>query len=527
MRSSMMSAFFTEDSGENRALLRARVGLFTGLIAALSGGFFLSGCVVTLLVAPAQLVDVLAHPATQAHLAGTAVAILGWLAAKVPSLWTRTLDLLDAGTMLGISIAFACMAFGSHPGHQGEIIVVLALSWVLVARTALVPSRAIKSAAIAAACMTPVTITTYLAAPEAQLMRAVYVMFWGAVAVITTALISRVIYGLREQVREAMKVGQYTLDERVGAGAMGVVYRASHALLRRPTAIKLLNPERTSPRDVARFEREVQLTSGLTHPNTVSIYDFGRTPAGVFYYAMEYLDGVTLEELVRVDGPQPYRRVVHVLNQCCGALHEAHDAGLVHRDIKPANIILTMRGGARDVVKIVDFGLVKEVATDLPPGATERGTIAGTPHYLAPEAIIDPSTTDGRADLYSLGATAYFLLTGRTVFLGDSLVEVCAKHIHEPPEPPSRWAPSPVPPALDAIILACLEKDPAARPKGAEALGAMLAEGAFPAWTQEDARNWWADRGRAVGHRVRSPLPSTEGSIEIDLRGRGANRADA
>ena len=200
---------------------------------------------------------------------------------------------------------------------------------------------------------------------------------------------------------------------------MGIVYRAHHALLRRPTAVKLLPAGRAGESNLSRFEREVQLTSSLTHPNTVAIYDYGHTPDGIFYYAMEYLDGMDLEELVELDGAQDPARVVHVLRQVCGALAEAHGVGLVHRDIKPANILLCERGGIPDTAKVVDFGLVKQLSTSgVGPGVSTVNNIMGTPLYLSPEAITSPEKVDARSDLYALGAVAYYLVTGKAVFEG-------------------------------------------------------------------------------------------------------------
>ena len=200
---------------------------------------------------------------------------------------------------------------------------------------------------------------------------------------------ARIIFGLQ-------KLGQYTLGEKIGEGGMGVVYKASHAMLRRPTAIKLLRPEKAGEESVLRFEREVQLTSRLSHPNTIAIYDYGRTPDGVFYYAMEYLTGITLTELIKGDGPQAEERVIHLLAQICGSLAEAHEAGLVHRDIKPGNIMLCVRGGMYDVVKVLDFGLVREVDRSEDTEVTNVTSITGTALYIAPEVITVGSTIDAR-----------------------------------------------------------------------------------------------------------------------------------
>ena len=221
---------------------------------------------------------------------------------------------------------------------------------------------------------------------------------------------SQVIYGLRAQVVEAERMGQYVLEKRRRSG-MGTVYLARHALLRRPTAIKLLPADKAGAETISRFEREVQNTSMLSHPNTVAIFDYGRTPEGVFYYAMEYLEGVDLQRLVERFGPQSPARVVHILAQICGALAEAHARGLVHRDVKPANAILCERGGVPDTGKVVDFGLVKDMGTRArsPAGSdaalqTDINTIVGTPADLAPEAIASPDEVDARSEIYAIGA---------------------------------------------------------------------------------------------------------------------------
>src|SRR6185503_3012449 len=211
------------------------------------------------------------------------------------------------------------------------------------------------------------------------------------------------------EVRDARRLGRYTLLEKIGEGGMGAVYSVRHAMLRRPTAMKLLPPQKFGAQNVARFEREVQLTARLTHPNTIRIFDYGRTPDGIFYYAMEYLDGANLAEVIAEGGPMPAGRVIHILDQVAGALTEAHGIGLIHRDVKPANIILTEQGGVPDVAKILDFGLVKEMGETGADPLTHADTLTGTPMYMSPEAIAAPDQVDARADLYALGAVGYYL----------------------------------------------------------------------------------------------------------------------
>ncbi len=223
---------------------------------------------------------------------------------------------------------------------------------------------------------------------------------------------------LRHQIGSQRQLGQYTLEEKIGEGGMGIVFRARHALLKRPTAIKLLKAELANARTIAWFEREVQLASQLTHPNTIEIYDYGVTPEGVFYYVMEFLDGTTLEQLVRREGPLDSPRVVLILQQIAGSLREAHSMGLVHRDIKPHNIMLCRRGGENDVVKVLDFGLVKQIHG---PEATSHTVLAGTPMYMAPERLDAPQENDPRIDIYAFGAVGFFLLTGREIFLDDGV----------------------------------------------------------------------------------------------------------
>jgi serine/threonine-protein kinase len=353
------------------------------------------------------------------------------------------------------------------------------------------------------------------------------IMEW-TIATITCTVISRVIYGLRAEVREARRFGQYVLERKIGEGAMGVVYRATHAMLRRPAAIKLLLKDRASEADLARFEREVQLTSRLVHPNTISIFDYGRTAEGVFYYVMEYLDGLDLQSLVDRYGPVEPARAIHILAQISGALAEAHALGLIHRDIKPANIVLTERPDEPDVVKVVDFGLVKSFGGNLAASAA-GDAIVGTPLYMAPEAISRPDTIDGRSDLYAVGAVAYFLLTGRQVFEAASVLEVCSKHMLETPVPPSQRLGNALPADLEAIVLGCLAKDRDARPASAASLRFALLACADAAHIDlAAARVWWqAQRASRTStpSSVDDPVDdasSRPATMSIDLGSRNA-----
>jgi serine/threonine-protein kinase len=273
--------------------------------------------------------------------------------------------------------------------------------------------------------------------------------------------------------------------------------------------VKLLKTDQTSETSLKRFEREVQLTARLTHPHTITIFDYGRTPEGLFYYAMELLDGASLERVVGVAGALPAARVLHVLYHVAGALTEAHDVGLIHRDIKPANIILCRRGGMDDFPKVVDFGLVKDLEQGASAGLTRADTLAGTPLYLSPEAVTAPDRVDARSDLYSLGAVGYFALTGMNVFSGRTLVEVCSHHLHTPPEPPSARLGRAVPEDLETLLLQCLEKNPENRPRSAHELCRRLeACAAFGGWTGDDARAWWSEHGALVAEAPQAVDPS-------------------
>lgn len=343
-------------------------------------------------------------------------------------------------------------------------------------------------------------------APIAQVRRSLWILSGllttlGAVALAASLSTVR----LRREVGEARKLGQYTLEEKIGAGGMGTVYKARHALLRRPTAVKVLNGSDADEAAVTRFEREVQIASSLTHPNTVEIYDYGRTNDGVFYFAMEYLPGVDLEKLVDLDGPVPPARVLHILAQVLGSLAEAHALGMVHRDVKPANIILGQRGGVPDFVKLVDFGIAKAPSVGGSSEITNAAVVSGTPLYIAPESLADPSCASAQSDLYALGVVAFYLLTGCRLFTGTSPLDILNRVMNEPARRPSDLAPA-VPKELDDLIYSCLSKDPTQRPASARhMLMEIKSISANHPWSEVDANHWWRDLHRRLDNMPARP----------------------
>jgi serine/threonine-protein kinase len=311
---------------------------------------------------------------------------------------------------------------------------------------------------------------------------------------------ARIIYGLGRDILRAEELGSYHLKELIGRGGMGEVWRASHNMLARPAAIKLIRGDTldSEPGGVdtalTRFEREAQATASLQSPHTVELYDYGVSDDGSFYYVMELLDGIDLESLVERFGPLPAERVVHILRQACLSLGEAHRRGLIHRDLKPANLFLCQRAFELDFLKILDFGLVRHSA--LAPvsesAVTKTGLLAGTPSYMAPEMAMGSEEMDGRADIYALACVAYKLLTGRRVFEEKNVVATIFAHVNTAPQPPSNVSELRIPPELDALILACLSKDPSGRPRTAEELDRELERISLAEpWTGERAADWW------------------------------------
>ncbi len=303
---------------------------------------------------------------------------------------------------------------------------------------------------------------------------------------------------LRQQAFEARQLGQYRLRHLIGSGGMGEVYLAEHQLMKRPCAIKTIRPEKAGdPKVLARFEREVRMTAKLSHWNSIDIFDYGRTDDGTFYYVMEYLPGMNLSDLVEQFGPLPPERVIHFMRQTCDALAEAHGVGLIHRDIKPANIFAAYRGGIYDVAKLLDFGLAKPMVEPEAGDAhlTQEGSVTGSPLYMSPEQATCDSEPDARSDIYSLGAVAYYLLTGRPPFDHEKPIKVLISVAHDAVVPPSEIRPN-VPEDIEQIVLRCLEKDPDHRYQDVEDFAAAL-DGCESAgrWTREDANAWWETNG--------------------------------
>jgi serine/threonine-protein kinase len=463
------------------------------------------------------------------HVVTLAPALAVWLRCRGRLMATSVVEALDAGLTIAACIFYALLGMSASSSLSVAFSVPLAMSYTLLGRSIIVPSSFLRTLLISAAGAAPTIVyfktqsvsTAFGQSPASARVFVLFGTVWCTFAVFAAAANSRQLYGLRARIREIGKLGQYTLEAKIGEGGMGTVYRATHAMLRRPAAIKLLAKDRASEKDQARFEREVQLTSTLSHPNTIDIFDYGRTADGVFYYVMEYLAGLDLDKLVKEHGPLEPARAIHILVQVCGALGEAHALHLIHRDIKPANIVLTDRVDEPDVVKVVDFGLVKTLASS---GAESRSdAITGTPMYLSPEAITTPDAVDARTDIYALGAVAYFLLTGRDVFDGETVIELLSRHMLQEPQAPSVHLAKPLPADLERIVLQCLAKAPAERPPSASSLRAsLLACEDAQRYDRTAAFAWWRDhraKPHTSGAGIRQGSPAT---MAVDLRGRSS-----
>jgi eukaryotic-like serine/threonine-protein kinase len=436
---------------------------------------------------------------------GVVASLLLFLYARRPNHDPRRI--LDLGlaymVLTAIDLGFMFHWHGMPMGRQ----VAPEISWigaVVLMFAAIVPSTPAKTAiaGLFAVSMNPLAMLVSRARgtwPFEQATDALLMHYPDFLLVGVAVVISHVVTSLGQQVAKAREMGSYQLGELLGRGGMGEVYQATHRMLARPAAIKLIRPEMVAAGDpaarelaVLRFRREAEAAANLRSPHTVELYDFGVTDDQTLYFVMELLDGMDLESLVQRHGPVPASRVIHIVRQVCASLAEAHARGLVHRDIKPANIHLGRLGLVDDFVKVLDFGLVKPMADRSieRPLTTQAGFIVGTPGYMAPEMAFG-DVLDGRADLYALGCIAYYLRTGHQVFEGDTPMQVLSKHLQTAPVPPSERGAIDVAPALDELVMACLAKKPEDRPQSATELTRRLSAIDLPPWTESQAKEWW------------------------------------
>jgi serine/threonine protein kinase len=443
-----------------------------------------------------------------------AVAVV-WCRRTLSLRWLRAVELLLFGSL---TVCFAWMQYdGFRHGtlieptdywHEADsvrqAVSNTAVRWVLliVVYGVFIPNTWRRCALIVSLiALAPLILTPVGASLHGQLPREFNYALLDLATLLLTA-VAVAVFGtyrlrlLQEEAFQAQQLGQYRLLQRLGGGGMGEVYLAEHLLLRRPCALKLIRPEQAGdPTNLERFEREVQAMANLTHWNTVEVFDYGRSEDGTFYYVMEYLPGPNLERLVARHGPLPADRAIHFLRQVCRALREAHAVGLLHRDIKPSNIIVCERGGVFDVAKLLDFGLVQEARTGQETGRlTLQGVIVGSPPYMSPEQAAGKALLDVRSDVYSLGAVAYYLLTGQPPFPRETAMLMLMAHAYDPVIRPTALRPD-VPPDLEAVVLKCLEKKPEQRFANIESVEhALAACRDADRWTEEQATVWWKER---------------------------------
>ena len=442
-----------------------------------------------IMVAGTALVSFALFCATRlSRLSNAAVLVFGLVYEILMCLSSSTLGVLDVYKHTGHipEVTFACVLIAVYP------LIVPGTPWITLVASSI------------AATMAPLGlgILVWSGAIDAPPFEDVIAVSMGPLAAVILAVMgSRVIHQIGTELVKARKLGSYTLEELLGHGGMGEVWRARHRLLSRPAAIKLIKPEALGEDParadalIKRFKLEAQTTASLRSAHTVELYDFGTTPEGTFYYVMELLEGVDLEGLVKQHGPMPAARVVHLLRQVCHSLDEAHARGLVHRDIKPSNIFVGRYGRDTDFVKVLDFGLVKRsnpTEANLESNLTQFGNVVGTPAFIAPEMVMSGLEIDSRVDIYALGCVAYWLLTGSHVFPTGTAMEAAIHHVKDQPQAPSSVTELHISEALDAIVLSCLEKDPDNRPRSAKDLSERLQALEFDSpWTEADAGTWW------------------------------------
>ena len=499
------------DTSGGSSFVRERLALLGKTVYLLSFGFYVLLVASVVLVGGAPFIAVVTRKVALWHFFASSVMGVLWLIARRPTTSIAVLGALDAFSVILGGTFLGFMALDEQFQIQQAV---AAVTVTVMTRAVLIPSTPRRTLLLTALAFTPTIIVSIVQhhavdlfpgmSPSFQRMHLVLnTVLWSVLGTTLATVTSRVTYGLRQQVAEVSELGQYILEEKIGAGGMGEVWRARHRLLIRPAAVKVIRPQALTAMSgdpevlMRRFEREARATAALKSPHTVQLYDFGTTDDGTLYYVMELLEGFDLDTLVKRHGPLPAERAVHILRQVCRSLADAHGNGLVHRDIKPANIVVSRVGTTHDFVKVLDFGLVKlDSAQRVDENAvklTADGGTSGTPAFMAPEIVLGVAETDHRVDLYSLGCVAYWLLTGKLVFEGESAMQVMIDHAKTPPPRPSTRVELPIPAALDELVMRCLEKDPARRPATADEIRERL--GAIEPsdnWTAERAEQWWS-----------------------------------
>jgi hypothetical protein len=493
--------------------LRRRLRVMSAIVGLATGSLGVLAAIIRRASIAADPTTLFTEPPLPGALISVALlfALLSWILAADRSFDLRRLRVVEFTGVAAIASFFVFnqvqalqSILPSFLGKPMEIGISQGAVWamLIVAYGVLIPS----SLRHAVTRTLAIAIVAYL--PDLILMPGLVmpvrvVMSYFVLKTFTLAVMSVLaIYGsyrieeLGQQAEVAKELGQYLLRRMLGEGGMGSVYLAEHRLLRRPCAVKLIHADKAGDEvALARFEREVQSAAQLTHPNTVHIYDYGRSDDGTFYFAMEFLPGISLQDLVEKHGPLDPARAVHILAQLCGALQEAHDHGLVHRDLKPANVMLCERGGVHDVAKLLDFGLVAAATSEAETDAkiTQAGLVVGTPAYMSPEQCGGDGPVTAASDIYSLGALGYFLLTGGPPFPGKTAMQTLVAHMHDVPSPVHQVR-AEVPAALSDVIARCLAKNPGERYASVTALDAALRQSlSQPVWSAAAARDWWSN----------------------------------
>jgi serine/threonine protein kinase len=503
------------------------------LFAAVGAGLWTFGLITDVALAPLVVSGAMSSVVIRAiHIVAVASAALMYLYVRYAPHTAETKRNVGLVFFLWNCVGVAAMNAISQNGWTipASGFPVFQLSWCAIAilvfsMIASAPPRRLLFATLAAASADPLAVWVAhllgVSVPSAAYVAVLYLPNY--VCAIVGLMPSLMLHRLGTKLRRAQELGSYRLLERLGQGGMGEVWRAEHRLLARTAAIKLIRPDvigtssdEDARRMLLRFEREARATASLHSPHTIQVFDFGTTGEGSFYYVMELLSGRNLESLVREFGPVPANRAIFLMRQVCHSLADAHARGLVHRDIKPANVYVCRMGLEYDFIKVLDFGLVK-----LPHRDTMTRTLAtadertsGTPAYMAPEVILGGADVDRRADVYAVGCVAYYLLTGQLVFEAETSMRMLLQHVNDIPVPPSQRSEMPIPPQLDALVLACLEKDPNKRPQNAEELFRMaICCTACDGWTNDAAKSWWTTH-----------LPDLCGPLTIDAFDSKANQ---